>query len=1800
MVDSHDCRVFKFGCPSGSYFGSTVYKYPRCVSIGNGCFLAEPSCESASQQTEQECPQQINRSEIPWIPSLLGVLVLCTIAYIVNYRRRKKALQRQQNSQKKNQQTMELNATLSKDSNSDACLAENVDPENPQISSGQTGVSSLQLGKTQEKLLTVPSSDSPTTNPTEILLYETTPETVNLFRIARLILDLCNDAMRDLMQSKVPGGELGLTKKIACSKTYLASSRLSKDQERLLFPPNNAQVQYKSLDFTLMYALVRNVFHEEIEPNSKKNNKWGKRPTAGEVGPVVAIESIRGCRNAFFAHASSTKVDKKTFDELWTTIEGAVGEIDNHIDRSVTRVCYKKEMDKMKTDPIDPQLKEILKNQIEKEKQLLKMEDEKNAMLEELINITKKYGCKTDGNTFRHPTRDEKSLGSHREPHKNKKEKDYEESEYEKNIFCQWENDDHIFVSTKAAVEVSNAIKTSNLVIVVGHSGSGKSAIVQHIALEYRTQGWVVKPVYSVEEIHHAFKAMNFIKDKTIFVFNDPIGKESFDEMPYHAWGHYRETLGLLLKHAKLLLTCRKSVFSDERARRLFTKEGDNIDIEQNHIRLSKKEKELMIAKHFKAQPTDDEIIELLEIDIYFPLLCKMWSRFSKYEKNDITFFSEPAKVLTEEIYNFKDKDKKKYCALVCFVLFNGELRLRDLKGNNKRFTTALRACELSRDTLPSTIFTELKALDGLLVKQIGDTYTFYHDFVMEVTTYVIGREHPEEAIKFADISFLRKRVRLENNNPNEQFTIVINDDNIDDLVNRLFDELLGDKFIEVILNPCLQEERISNGLITKFKNDQEKLEMMIKAKPKNINYDDTLTNIRNMTEQWYSRLDFVSSGTALSPLFALIAFQHDTLSCFCLDELKQRKCDFKNRYLFAAACCNGKMDLTEIFTKDLISQYITEEWDNMYPVHIASLFHNYELLNDISRNIKDVNMFTNDDDPWTPLLLASANNSEDEINCRMGELAAHRRDETVKLLIQKGADVNLCRKNGASPLFIACQNGHESTVQLLLNNSADVNLCEENGCSPLYITCQQRHESTAQLFLNNGADVNLCEEDGCSPLYIACQKRHESTAQLLLNNGADVNLCEEDGCSPLYIACQEGHESIAQLLLNNGADVNLCKKNGAGPLYIACQNGHKSTAQLLLKNGADVNLCEEHGCSPLYIACQNGHESTAQLLLNNGADVNLCQEHGCSPLYIACQIGHESTAQLLLNNGADVNLCEEHGSSPLYIACQNGHESTAQVLLINGADVNLCQKNSAGPLYIACQNGHESTAQLLLNNGAEVNICMEDGSTPLHGACFDGHERIAQLLLNNGADVNLCEEDGCSPLYKTCQNGHESTARLLLAYGADVNLCKENGARPLHIACQNGHETIAQFLLNSGAQIFCLKNNGNSPLYMACRNARLELVNILFQNIPKMNQNKQKGVDLLCAACYIGDAKIVQFLLSKGLDVNSNMRNGLTPLIAACYNGHDSIVHTLLEKGADVNSFKRNGTSSLYVACLNGSISTVDILLENSANVHKCKTNGTSPVFIASEKGHKQIVELLLNKGANIYARRNDGASPLYVASSEGRENTVQLLLDRGAEVNLCKNNGASPLFAACQNGHDATVLLLLEYGALVNVCMNNGTSPLFAACFNGHDSTVQLLLRKGADVNLCRNDGHSPLSIACLTGVESTTHILLSNEAKVNPCSFYEVIPLIAACYNGNDDIVKMLLNNGAEVNTCKNNGVSPLYLACQNGYETTVQILLDNNADVKLCLKDGTSPVRAARINGHKKIVHLLLHKQALGKK
>jgi ankyrin repeat protein len=53
--------------------------------------------------------------------------------------------------------------------------------------------------------------------------------------------------------------------------------------------------------------------------------------------------------------------------------------------------------------------------------------------------------------------------------------------------------------------------------------------------------------------------------------------------------------------------------------------------------------------------------------------------------------------------------------------------------------------------------------------------------------------------------------------------------------------------------------------------------------------------------------------------------------------------------------------------------------------------------------------------------------------------------------LVEHGALVNKCTEDQTSPLFIACQEGYESIVAILLKHGADFNMCRFSGMSPLY-----------------------------------------------------------------------------------------------------------------------------------------------------------------------------------------------------------------------------------------------------------------------------------------------------------------------------------------------------------------------------------------------------------------------------------------------------------------------------------------------------------------------------------------------------------------------------------------------------------------------------------------------------------------------------------------------------------------------------------------------------------------------------
>lgn len=194
--------------------------------------------------------------------------------------------------------------------------------------------------------------------------------------------------------------------------------------------------------------------------------------------------------------------------------------------------------------------------------------------------------------------------------------------------------------------------------IVTGKSGCGKSAIIQHIALKYRKEGWTVKPVRDIEEIVSA-PFINTQTKEILFVFNDPLGKESLDDILYDKWERYEEALPYFLKRAKLLMSCRKFVLSDKNVKGPITDASNIIDINTDCCKLTEKEKE-NILKIYKIDETfsKEECDEIVQIEEYFPLLCKLYSRKSKSEIEGLDFFKKPEKFLADEIRGLRRKKR--------------------------------------------------------------------------------------------------------------------------------------------------------------------------------------------------------------------------------------------------------------------------------------------------------------------------------------------------------------------------------------------------------------------------------------------------------------------------------------------------------------------------------------------------------------------------------------------------------------------------------------------------------------------------------------------------------------------------------------------------------------------------------------------------------------------------------------------------------------------------------------------------------------------------------------------------------------------------------------------------------------------------------------------------------------------------------------------------------------------------------------------------------------------------------------
>ena len=284
---------------------------------------------------------------------------------------------------------------------------------------------------------------------------------------------------------------------------------------------------------------------------------------------------------------------------------------------------------------------------------------------------------------------------------------------------------------------------------------------------------------------------------------------------------------------------------------------------------------------------------------------------------------------------------------------------------------------------------------------------------------------------------------------------------------------------------------------------------------------------------------------------------------------------------------------------------------------------------------------------------------------------AEQNHPEAIRLLASKGADVNAQGKKfapkraryneddgppppptftgGLTPLVIAAREDALESVKVLLELKADINLASADESTALLVSVQNGLYDVANYLVGHGADINKQNVKGWSPLYLAVKHRTMETGTIPVPNA--------DQALPFVKVLLDRNVNVnarskADTEIRNGFRATWLLESGATAFLRAALCGDIDVMKMLLAHGADPNISTTDGTTPLMAAAGVGYtdgfihdiseETTIEamkLILDLGANVNAQNKRGMTALHGAAHKASLAEISLLVNRGADLGI---------------------------------------------------------------------------------------------------------------------------------------------------------------------------------------------------------------------------------------------------------------------------------------------------------------------------------------------------------------------------------------------------------------------------------------------------------------------------------------------------------------------------------------------------------------------------------
>lgn len=315
----------------------------------------------------------------------------------------------------------------------------------------------------------------------------------------------------------------------------------------------------------------------------------------------------------------------------------------------------------------------------------------------------------------------------------------------------------------------------------------------------------------------------------------------------------------------------------------------------------------------------------------------------------------------------------------------------------------------------------------------------------------------------------------------------------------------------------------------------------------------------------------------------------------------------------------------------------------------------------------------------------------DDQNNYLLTYAVIYNKPDIVKLLIDKGARIDIYDNEDRSILFIAIKYDYQKIIDILLEynkNSIGIllfDIRDKNNHVPIHYAIIFNNITALTKLLNAGASPNTSDRNGYNSLHLSVYIRSYKMCHIILKYNVDINSRTISGETALHIACNLQLTNIAKLLVESGININIQDfDHELTALHYSVNANNKDLVSLLLDNNADPNIQDAGGNTVVHYAVSENNLECLIMIVAKPVNLNLWNFEGKIALLMALEIDQKNLTEyidILLNN-SNVNLQDSNGNTCLHMFCaKNLWREYRQQLVKKKLDVFVPNKKNIRPI---------------------------------------------------------------------------------------------------------------------------------------------------------------------------------------------------------------------------------------------------------------------------------------------------------------------------------------------------------------------------------------------------------------------------------------------------------------------------------------------------------------------------------------